>query len=174
MLGRVLGPHGIRGELRVRVYGDGPDNLLQMSEVGLADPELGVEDPAPRHMEIEGGGTGRGGEVRLKLVGVDDRKAVAELEGRLVTVPAGRLPDLSEDEFYWYELVGCEVYLESGEGLGKVQEIWETGAHDVLVVRESSGRRHLIPTAKEFLTDIDREGRRLTVATRPGLVELDT
>jgi len=87
---------------------------------------------------------------------------------------ADRLPQLSEDEFYWYELVGAEVLLESGESLGTVQEIWETGAHDVLVVRNAAGRRHLIPTAKEFLTDIDREGRKVTVAARPGLVELDT
>ena len=173
MLGRVLGPHGIRGELRIHIYGDGPDHLLEAREIALADPERGAEDPAPRMFGIEGGGTGRRGEVRLQLEGIHDRDAAQALEGRLVTIPADELPALPDDEFYWYELVGHEVVLDSGESLGRVQEIWETGAHDVLVIRDAQGRQHLIPTAREFVTDIDPEGRRITVADRPGLIGED-
>ncbi|MCP3985958.1 MAG: 16S rRNA processing protein RimM [bacterium] len=173
MLGHVVGAHGLSGEVRVRIYGDGPENLLEAGEIALADPERGAEDPAPRHHEIEGGAAGRSSEVRLKLAGVADREAAAALAGRLVTVPAGSLPELPEDEFYGYQLVGCDVVTEAGDVLGRVQHVWETGAHDVLVVRDERGRRQLIPTAREFLTHIDLTGSRLTVATRPGLLEED-
>ncbi|MBW2245048.1 MAG: 16S rRNA processing protein RimM [Deltaproteobacteria bacterium] len=169
----MVGAHGLSGEIRVRVYGDGPDNLLEAGEIALADPERGAEDPAPRHYEIERGGAGRSSEVRLKLAGVADREAAAALSGRLVTVPATALPELPEDEFYGYQLVGCEVVTEAGDIVGRVQQVWETGAHDVLMVRDERGRRHLIPTAREFLTDINLTEGRLTVATRPGLLEED-
>lgn len=173
MLGHVAGAHGLRGEIRVRVYGDGPENLLEAGEVALADPERGADDPAPRHYEIETGGAGRSGEVRLKLAGVTDRESAAALSGRLVTMPADKLPKLPEDEFYWYQLVGCEVVTEGGESVGRVQEVWETGAHDLLVVRDERGRRQLIPTAREFVTEIDLSQSRITLATRPGLLAED-
>jgi ribosomal 30S subunit maturation factor RimM len=97
--------------MRVRILGDGPDNLLGQDEVALAEPERGAEDPAPRHFALEGGGTGRRGEVRLKLEGLACRDDAAAFEGWWVTVPAAALPALPEDEFYWYQLVGCEVAL---------------------------------------------------------------
>ncbi len=177
----MLGPHGLRGELRVRVYGDGPDHLLAVREVALADAALGAVDPVPRVLTLEGGGSGRGGEVRLKLEGIEDRVAAAAVAGRLVVVPSSELPKLPEDEFYWYELIGCEVVERPGTSLaagsarseevllGIVEEIWETGAHDLLVVRDTGGRRQLIPTAREFVRDIDRETRRIVVTLPPGL-----
>ncbi len=111
--------------------------------------------------------------MRLRLAGIGDRAAAAGLEGRLVTVPASELPDLPQGEYYWYELVGCEVRLEEGTAIGEVREIWETGAHDVLVVQDARGRKHLIPTAREFVTDIDPAARTITVSARPGLVAAD-
>ncbi len=173
MLGHVVGAHGLRGEIRVRVYGDGPENLLEAGEIALADPERGPEDPAPKHFDIEGGGAGRGAEVKLKLAGVADREGAQALAGRLVTVPAAVLPALPEDEFYWYELVGCEVVAGGGAPIGRVEEIWETGAHDLLVVRSAAGRRQLIPTAREFVTDIDPSAGRITVTLPPGLLDPD-
>lgn len=159
--------------MRVRILGDGPDNLLGQGEIALAEPERGVEDPAPRHFALEGGGTGRRGEVRLKLEGFTRREDVVAFEGWWVTVLAAELPELPEDEFYWYQLVGCEVALEDGVTLGRVSEIWQTGAHDVLVVKDPRGRRHLIPTARDIVREIDLEAGRITVAALPGLVALD-
>ena len=72
LLGRVVGAHGIRGRLRVRWLGDGPENLLRMPEVSLGrDPQ---DADAPRY-EVEAAEPGRPGEVRLALRGVTDREA---------------------------------------------------------------------------------------------------
>jgi 16S rRNA processing protein RimM len=89
----------------------------------------------------------------------------------VVTSPATLLPPLPEGEFYWYELIGCQVVSESGESVGAVREIWETGAHDVLVVEDENGVRRLIPTAAELMKKVDLVARRIVVVDLPGLLE---
>ncbi len=168
MLGRVAGAHGVRGEIRVRWLGDGPDTLLGAGELGLArEPD----DPAPRSYEVQQGGTGRAGEVRLKLRGVDDRDQAAELRGCFVTMDAASTPPLPEGEYYWYQLVGCRVETAAGEPVGTVRELLEAGAHDVLAVEGDDGRTRLIPTAREFLLEIDVEQARIVVRDLEGLLD---
>lgn len=171
MLGRVQGAHGVRGRIRVRYFGDGPGNLLGARRVALAAAELGPDDPAPLEFEVEGGGAGRQGEARLALRGIGDRDAADALRGRWVLVSAGALEPLPEGEHYWYELVGCRVESATGAALGVVRELWETGAHDVMVVEDDEGRRRLLPTADALLREVDVRGRRIVVEELPGLLD---
>jgi 16S rRNA processing protein RimM len=168
-VGRVVGPHGLRGQLRVRLFGDGPGNLMSCSKVWLGDRR---DDPNAKAYEVEFVGTGRANEARLGLAGIIDRDASQALRGLLVLASESALEPLADDEFYWHQLVGCEVETETGERVGTVREIWETGAHDVLVVRDEAGRQNLIPTARELTREIDIPGRRIVVAAVPGLIDL--
>lgn len=168
VLGRVLGPHGVRGMVRVKVMGDGPANMTAVETVTLAEDERGS---AARHYRIEGGGTGRVGEARLKLEGVGSREAAQALRGRWIIGEESQLERLPEGEFYWFQLIGCRVETEDGDAVGTVKELWETGGHDVLVVRTEAGRQLLLPTAKELLPVIDIENKRLVVASLDGLLE---
>jgi 16S rRNA processing protein RimM len=170
VLGRVVGAHGIRGEVRVRWLGGGPANLLEAREVELADAR-GLEDPAPLGCVIEGGGTGRAGEVRLRLRGVGDRDAAAALRGRLVLVGVESLPPLEEGELYAHQLLGCAVELASGEPVGRVREIWDTPAHDTLVVVGDDGRDRLIPFAAGITRSVDLGARRIVIEDLRGLTE---
>ena len=168
VLGEVTGAHGLQGEVRVRIAGDGPDHLLALETAWLGrrpgDPE------ARRYLVCEAG-LARSGEVRLRLQGIDHRDKVGPLVGLLVTAPPTILPELPEGEFYWYELIDCRVESESGQSLGKVREIWETGAHDVLMVEDEDGIRRLVPTAMELMKEIDLAARRIVVVDLPGLLE---
>ena len=110
-------------------------------------------------------------EVRLRLEGVSRREDVQPLIGLLVTASPDLLPELPEGEFYWYELVGCRVESAQGEDVGIVREIWETGAHDVLLVEDPDGVRRLVPTAEALLEKIDLDARQIVVADVPGLLE---
>ena len=168
VLGEIMGAHGLQGEVRVRVTSDGPDALLSADAVWVGRTP---QDPEARRMRVSGCGLGRKGEVRLRFEGVAGREQIAALVGRLVTVPADWLPELPEGEYYGYELIGCEVESEAGERAGTVREIWETGAHDVLVVEDEDGVRRLIPTAAELMTTVDLEARRIVVADLPGLFD---
>jgi 16S rRNA processing protein RimM len=171
LLGRVLGAHGLRGQLRVRYFGDGPENILGAPKLILARPERGIEDPAAEEFEVEGGAAGRPGEVRLAVRGISDRNAAEELKGRLVTGAPEHLSPLPEGEFYWYELIGCRVQAAGGRTIGTVREIWETGAHDVLVVEQEDGRSCLVPTARALMQEVDVEARRIVVEDLPGLFD---
>jgi 16S rRNA processing protein RimM len=167
----VVGAHGVQGQVRIRVFGDGPRHLLELPSIALADGSKGLEDPAPRIYDIDGGGPGRSGEVRLTLDGVSDRSSAEALKGRIVLGERADLPPLEEGEFYWFELIGCRVEVEGGETVGTVRELWESGAHDLLVVRGSDGRDRLIPTARELMTEVDLAARRIVIADLPGLTD---
>lgn len=168
VIGEIMGPHGLQGEVRVRIAGDGPDPLLGADAVWLGQ---GPNDPEARRYRVASGGLGRKGEVRLRFEGVTGREAVAPLIGLVVTSPAALLPELPEGEFYWFELIGCRVESENGTQAGTVREIWETGAHDVLVVEDEEGVRRLIPTAAELMKHVDLATGCILVADLPGLLE---
>ncbi len=168
-LGRIVGPHGLRGQVRVRFFGDSPDHLATCREIWLGEQR---DCPKAKPYEARFAGTGRANEARLALEGVTDRDAAQALRGLLVLADPSILERLEGDEFYWHQLIGCQVETETGASVGAVQEIWETGAHDVLVVRDEQGRQNLIPTAREFTREIDLPGRRIVVETVPGLLDL--
>ncbi len=168
VVGEIMGPHGLQGEVRVRIAGDGPDPLLNAETLWLGKT---ATDPEARRYRVKGCGRGRKGEVRLRFDGIEGREAVAALVGMVVTSPATLLPRLPEGEFYRYELIDCRVVSESGQELGTVLEIWETGAHDVLVVEDEDGVRRLIPTASELMKQVDLVSRRIVVVDLPGLLE---
>ena len=171
VLGRVLGAHGVKGWLRVGWLGDGPAHLLAARTLGFSGRR---DDPSPTQHEIEAGGSGRKGEVRLRVRGICNRHAAEAQRGAWVTVPRAQLRALPEGEFYWHQLVGCAVTLPDGRALGVVRELWETGAHDVLVVGGEGERVRLIPTAREVLLRVDLAARVLVVADVPGLFEPQT
>ena len=168
VVGEIRGPHGLKGEVRVRIAGDGPETLLGAEALWLGKTPT---DPEARRYQVHGCGLGRKGEVRLRFEGVEGREAVRRLVGLLVTSPATLLPELPAGEFYWYELIGCQVESEAGERAGIVREIWETGAHDVLVVEDEDGVRRLIPTAAELMKEVDLAARRIVIVDLPGLLE---
>lgn len=168
VLGEIVGAHGLKGELRVRIAGDVPDHLLAAEVVWLGRR---ARDPEARRRVVRGAGLAPRGEVRLALEGIDRREDVVPLIGLLVTASPDLLPALPPGEFYWYELVGCRVETAAGEAVGTVREIWETGAHDVLLVEDEDGVRRLVPTAEALLESIDLEARRIVVVDLPGLLE---
>jgi 16S rRNA processing protein RimM len=168
VLGQVAGAHGIRGQLRVRHFGDAAAHLAGCPWVELFDEE--DPDSGRRH-EVSFSGSGRPGEVRLGLVGIADRDEAAALRGLLVRAPASLLPELEAGEYYWYELVGCEVFGERAGRIGRVRELLATGGHDVLVVETDDGREHLIPTADAILLAVDLAARRIEIDDLPGLID---
>ncbi|MFH0810391.1 MAG: ribosome maturation factor RimM [Pseudomonadota bacterium] len=159
-VGRVVGAHGVRGELRVVAYSGSLSALEGKERVFLVRL---------------GGGQSRGyGLVKLRphksgylmsLEGITDRDAARSLAGAELVLPEAELPALEEDEYYWYQLVGLEVVTVSGERLGRVAEIFNTGAADVLVVRRpegetpegetgGAGRELLLPVTAEVVRSI--------------------
>jgi 16S rRNA processing protein RimM len=101
-----------------------------------------------------------------KLAGIQDRDESAELIGRGIFVDRVDLPELEHDEFYWADLIGLEVLTEDGVCLGRIEQLMETGANDVLVVR--GDRERLIPfVLREVVKQVDLVQGRLIVDWMP-------
>lgn len=97
------------------------------------------------------------------LEGVDGRDAAEALKGWLIGAPREALPDTGEGEYYWADLVGMRVVNATGESLGEVQGLIETGANEVLQVLDSEGQERLLPFVKTVVLDVDVQNRQIQV-----------
>lgn len=152
VLGRVLRPHGLKGALRIRSYARSADSFLGLSEVWLRTSggqiralPLTWAKPHPKG-------------VVLKLEGLEGEEKVRSLIGAEVVVPRTALPALEEDEYYWTDLIGLDVFDHNGARLGRIKALFETKAHDVLVVDSPDGEV-LIPAVESAIREVDLKRR---------------
>jgi 16S rRNA processing protein RimM len=107
---------------------------------------------------------------RITLEGVADVNAAEALKGAVVMLAAEDVPAAKPGEFYYYEAIGCEVFLTDGSRLGTIEEIFSTGAHDIWVVRDSE-REVLVPVIEDVVKAMDFAARRVTIEPIPGLLD---
>ena len=160
-LGEVVGPHGVRGTLRVRLFGDDARHVARAGRIYLGSSG---DDTRARAFEVKRVETGRTGEALLVLDGVEGREAAEALGGLLVLGDPELLEALPEGEFYWYELIGCQVWSDAGAYLGRVTGWIETGAHDVFVVQGEGGDEQLLPAAQDLLQEVDPAAGRIVLS----------
>lgn len=162
-LGVVTGTHGLRGDLRVRPLTDDSSALLAAREVFLRDRQGVLTAFQVTAVKAHKAG------LLLRLQGRENIDAVQMMVGCEVLMHRGDLPDLTDEEFYWFELEGLRVVDRRCGELGVLEEMFSTAAHDIYVVRGRYGEV-LIPAVAEFVVEIDREGRRMLVDLPEGLV----
>lgn len=158
-MGRIAGPYGVRGFARVQVFTESTDSLLAFGAwlVGR-----------PGHWEtrrvVEAGTHGDGLVARFE--GVETPEAARSLQGSEVAVRRGDLPPTDSGEVYWVDLVGCSVVNREGIDFGRVENLMQTGANDVLVVVSGMGterKERLIPYVEQVVESVDLAGRMLRV-----------
>ena len=149
VVGRVSGPHGIDGLLRVVSFTRPAENLLSYA------PWSFLRDGAWREVKVRPDGTRRRDKGFLCHVeGVDDREAAAALRGVLIGVPETVLPASEPDEYYWRDLIGLDVVTIAGDRFGRVENLMATGANDALIVNDGANER-LIPFIASAIMDVD-------------------
>lgn len=138
--------YGVQGGLRLFSYLEHPPDLLDYPRLWLARPG----GPEPR-------GLTAGHQQGRRLIGyldrVEDRETARELLGTRLQVPRQTLDAPGEDEYLWADLVGLEVWNRDGTFLGRVTALMETGANDVLIVRDGY-RERLIPFLAEAVLGV--------------------
>ena len=149
-IGTIVGPHGVRGTVRVRAAGAGEHLRKNVSPVidGIRRPIQGVR------------ATPKG--FLLDLEGIVDRPTAVALRGRDLILDRAELDSPEEDEFYVADLVGLAALDEAGESLGEVGETFETAAHETLVIRTDDGDV-FVPFTMEHVPDVDLAAGRITV-----------
>jgi 16S rRNA processing protein RimM len=106
--------------------------------------------------------------IFLELNGISDVNAAQALVGYKLLLPRDLLEELPEDEYYWRDIIGLEVFTKEGRHLGRIESIFPTGSNDVYVCR-GDDKEILIPAIADAIVRIDLEGRRITVNLLEGL-----
>jgi 16S rRNA processing protein RimM len=158
-VGRVLRPHGVRGELLVESLTDFPEHLSEQQVVYLGEP------PGPHALA---GLRLHRGDLILQLAGVEDRDAAEAFREQLVQIKAEAAAPLPPGMYYHHQLIGLAVYTDEGEHLGELSEVLETGANDVYVVNGPQGEI-LLPVIAEVIGPVDLDAHRMTVHLLEGL-----
>lgn len=153
-VGRIVAAHGIGGEVKMDVYSDDPTRLAKLRRVYFDDDLTPVPVAGIRL---------HGRQALLRFAGVTTRDEAEALRGTIVRVAGSQLRRLAPDEFFHYQLIGLSVYLESGEKIGTLSEIIESGEVDVYVVRDSHGHEQLFPALKSVVLEIDPQADRVVV-----------
>jgi 16S rRNA processing protein RimM len=153
-LGIVGAPFGVRGWVKLRSYTEPPDRLLEHRSLQL---RLGG---AWKPYRIEASGRS-GGQLTVKLVGVEDRDAAQALRGAEIGVLRSELPRRESNDFYRADLIGCEVVNLQGVRLGVVLHFVEIPAHTLMVVRGE--QEFWVPAVPQHLRRVDLPARRVVV-----------
>lgn len=154
-MGRIVAPYGVRGWVKVRPQTESVDGLLVYPTWWLACQD----EWRPRQL-VEGRVHGAQ-ELVARLEGIEDRDRAGELRGVPIAVLRSQLPPAPAGEYYWSDLIGLNVVNREGLCLGRVAEIFATGANDVLVVRGE--RERLIPFVEPYVLKVDMEASLLTL-----------
>ncbi len=165
-IGRVVGVHGVRGELKVEILTQDPQRFGQLERVFVG---LEGEEPVPWPLEAYRLHKGR---ALLKLAQCDDRNTAETLRGYLLQVPLEEAIPLEEDEYYEHQILDLDVWTVAGEHLGRVADIIYTGANEVYVVRSVAPvlREILIPAIEDVVLEVDLEAGHLVVELPAGLL----
>jgi 16S rRNA processing protein RimM len=156
VVGRVGGPHGVAGTVRITSSTQPPENIEHYR------PWLVGEGDRFRELEVVWLKPHGAGYVAC-FAGVTDRDQAQILSGLLIAVPRSVLPELEAGrEYYWRDLIGMTVTDAADNVLGKVRRLLETGAHDVLVISDGE-REVLVPFIEPFVLDVDQAARRIRV-----------
>jgi 16S rRNA processing protein RimM len=164
-VGKVLGPYGVKGWIRVQPYAADAQALFASRHWLLKAPEL--RQPAlnlPSALQIVELRR-HGDSVVANAQGVADRAQAEALKGARLFVSRARFPAPAADEYYWVDLIGLDVVNRQGEALGKVVDLVDTGPHSVLRVQGATpdAPERLIPFVAAYVDEVDLPLRRITV-----------
>lgn len=165
-VGKLVNTQGIRGEVRIISETDFPEERYKKGQVlYLFHPSL----PTPKPLTVASARLHKNFYI-LSFEGITSINEVEKFKGGVLKVRAEDRGELDEGEFYFQDIIGCEVFTEEGERLGKIKEILQPGANDVWVVKPDKGRDILLPYIDDVVREINIAEKRVTVYLLPGLV----
>ncbi|MEC3638492.1 ribosome maturation factor RimM [Bacillus halotolerans] len=166
-VGKIVNTHGIKGEVRVISKTDfaeeryKPGNTLYLFMDGRQEPIEVTVNTYRLHKQFH----------LLQFKERQSLNEVEELKNAVIKVPEEDLGELNEGEFYFHEIIGCEVFTEEGELIGKVKEILTPGANDVWVIERKGKKDALIPYIESVVKQIDVSEKKIEIQLMEGLID---
>lgn len=150
-MGYIKGVFGIKGWVKIKADTEYVDSLLDYSKWQLRKNQhiLTLELESSKII---------GDELQIKFKGIDDRDAAMQLRGYTIEIAREEFAPTEENEYYWTDLIGMCVQNQNDEILGTVQNLMQTGAHDILVIDGAHGQK-LIPFIEHYIFSVNMSAR---------------
>ncbi|WMT39210.1 ribosome maturation factor RimM [Paenibacillus sp. D2_2] len=166
MVGKIVNTHGIRGELKILPHTDFPEvRFAPKSKLKIVNPDSGVMTEVTiatsrpvKQMYV------------VRFDGYDNINQVEKYKGCEMKVNKEESVELPDNEYYFYEIIGCRVVSDEGEELGIIEEILRPGANDVWVVKMPSRKQLLLPVIDDVVLDVDVKSKLVKVHLLEGLL----
>jgi 16S rRNA processing protein RimM len=163
-VGVIASTHGIRGEVKVFPTTDDVNRFKQLKEVIL--------DTGKEHITLEVSGVKFfKNMVILKFKGYDNINDIEKYKGKDLLVTRENAVKLEEGEYFIYDIIGSAIVTDEGIEFGTLEEVMQTGANDVYVVKMKNGKEVLLPSIKECILDVNVEEKKITVHIMEGLID---
>ena len=157
VMGKVVAAQGLLGWVKVQTYTEYLDSLLDYDLWYIGNDSQPWREVAVLECNVHG-------KVLIaKLDGISNRTAAEKCKGMLIAIPRDSLPQQENGEYYWSDLIGLQVINLADEKLGTVDSLLETGANDVLSVRNESGNQLLIPFIASVIQQVNLQDKLIRV-----------
>jgi len=161
-VGQIVNTFGIKGFVKVKPFTDENSRFEELKTVYI------VMKNQMKEVEIEEVGYQKD-MVLLKFKGIDNLTEAEKYKGLFLKIDRKNAKKLPKDTYFIADLLGLEVYTDEGELLGRVDDIFNSGANDVYVVKDELGKQILLPGIKDVLKEIDLEKEKIIVHLIKGL-----
>lgn len=165
-IGLIVNVHGLKGEIKVLPTTDDPARFKLLKTINVYnEKQKTAYNPASIRSQKN--------MLIIKFKEINDRDEAAKLVGGVIKVARSEALPLDEDEYYQKDLLDMKVITETGEVLGNLSQIIETGANDVYVVKEAGKKKDiLIPAIRECIISVSVKEKLMTVKLLDGLLDL--
>jgi 16S rRNA processing protein RimM len=159
IVGHILAPWGIKGEVKVEVVTDFPERFAPRKVVYLNNRQLEIESCRPHKQHLV-----------VKLATIDSVDDAEKLRGQDLTIPRSELYHLPEGQYYAFQLIGLDVVTTEGKRVGRISDIMTTASNDVYIVEGKKGEI-LIPAIEDVVKSIDLKKGRMVIEAIKGLLD---
>lgn len=162
-VGQIVNTFGVKGMLKVKPFTDDVERFEELKKVYICKKEKLEEvqiEEVKYHKDM----------VLLKVKGIDDMNEAEKVKGLYLKIDRKNAKKLPKDTYFIADLLGLEVYSDENKLLGKVDDIFRTGANDVYVIKDEKGKQLLLPGIPDVIKEIDLEKEIIIVHLLKGLV----
>ena len=162
-IGRIVRAHGVRGEISVAVLTDFPERFETLEWVYVGNEFEAQPFRLEKHRWHKKN-------VLLTLAEITSRTQAEQLRGQFIQVPVGEAIPLPDGGYYLYQLIGLQAITATGELLGTIDSVIETGANDVYIIKSDERTELLIPAIADVIKSVDLDKRQIIIELMDGLI----
>lgn len=163
-VGQIVNTFGIKGFIKIKPFTDEVSRFEELKEIYVEQKNKELKEVKIEKISYQKE------LVLLKLKGIDDLTQAEKLKGLYLKISRKNAKKLPKGTYFIADLIGMNVYSDEGKLLGKLDDVYSTGANDIYVVKNENGIQVLLPATQEVIKQIDLDNEKIIVHMLEGLV----